>query len=265
MKTIAAAVLLSSLCALAGPPPVEEVSPNGKTSIMETPMMCPTKSKRAREVYNQGKDAEEAGQLPEAIKLFESAVKADPKYCDAMDNLGLSLRRTGKIDEAIGWYRKSIAILPKNGTSRMNLAAALRMKKAYAESAVEYQALIDLIPDDPEGYYGLATVKFDLNKDQEAVVPLLEAEKLYLKINSPYAPDAQRMLGGAYYRLEQWPDAVKYLTLAVEATPVDPKMNLMLGTALVKNKKAAAAKPYLMKAKGLGAPVPPDIATAAGL
>ncbi len=179
MKTLAAVVLVSSFAVHAAPPPIVEPSPNGETSITETPMQCPTANDKARKLYNDGKDAEEAGKMDEALELFQQAVKADPKFCDAMDNMGLTYRRSGKIDEAVEWYRKSIAINAKNGTSRMNLGAALRMKKSYAESAAAYSDLIKALPKDPEGYYGLATIHLDLDKPAEAIEPMLMAEKLY--------------------------------------------------------------------------------------
>ena len=47
-------------------------------------------------------------QLQEAEPLLRKAIELDPKYCDAMDNLGVVLRRLGNIEQAIEWYKRSI-------------------------------------------------------------------------------------------------------------------------------------------------------------
>ena len=139
------------------------------------------------------------------------------------------------------------------------------MKKAYPEAAVEYAALIKVLPDDPEGHYGLGAVQLDLNEPKKALAPLLQAEKLYLADGSPYVSDARTMLSRAYFRLEDWANAVRYLELILPATPDDPRLNLQLGTALTKLKKGATAKPYLMKARERGVNIPADVAAEAGL
>jgi tetratricopeptide (TPR) repeat protein len=265
MRRFLAAVLVSSSLVNAAPPPKVVDSPNGETSVMTSELVCNTKNQKAGELYDKANDAEERGDLEEARKLFEQSVKLDPKFCDAMDDLGLMYRRQGKLDEAISWYRKSIALVSKNGTARMNLAAALRMKKDYPESAKEYSALIKVMPKNAEGYYGLGSVLLDQGKPADALKPLLEAEKLYLADRSPYVGDAQTMLGRAYFRTEAWANAVKYLELVIAASPNDGHLNLQLGTSLAKLKKGAKAKPYLIKARDQGATIPGDVAAEAGL
>ena len=265
MRALLPALVVSLVVNAAPPVPRVVSSPNGQTSIMEAAMVCPTKNEKARKLYNDGNDAEEAGKVAEALKLFDAAAKLDPKFCDAMDNVGLMHRRQGDLDEAIAWYRKSLTVVSKNGSARMNLAAALRMKKDFDASAAEYAALIKVLPEDPEGYYGLASVKLDLDRPKEAVAPLLDAERLYLGMKSPYVSDARVLLGRTYLKLENWAAAAKYLALVVAATPNDANANLQLGTALVKLKKNAEARPYLNKVRALGGVVPDELATEAGL
>jgi hypothetical protein len=48
-------------------------------------------------------------------------------------------------------------------------------------------------------------------------------------------------------------------------SPNDAPLNLQLGTALLKSKKKAQAKPYLLKVRQLGGEVPADVAAEAGL
>lgn len=247
------------LLALAGAPPRTVSSPNGKTSVAETAVVCPTKNEDARLAYNEGTDFEKAGKIAEARAAYARAISLDPKYCDAMDNLGLSHRHAGELDEAIAWYRKSIAIQPKNGTSRMNLGAALRMKKDFDGAVVAYGELARVMPKNPEGHYGLGTVYVEQGKLKEAIAPLVEAEKLYVAEGSPYVGDARLALAKIHYRLEDWEPAAKYLTSVHQGLPNHRDVNLMLGIALARAKKPDQAKPYLAKAKELGATLPADL------
>lgn len=256
------ALLLAALLAAA---PKTVSSPNGKTSVLETAVICPTKNEDARKSYNLGTDLERDGKVAEARAAYEQALKLDPKYCDAMDNLGLSYRHAGQLDEAIAWYQKSIAVQPKNGTSRMNLGAALRMKKDLDGAAAAYQDLVKVLPKDPEGHYGLGSIYVERGKTKEAIPSLLEAERLYLAEKSPYVGDARISLAKGYYAIEDWVGAAKYLELVYPAMPTNVQVNLMLGTALAKAKKNDKAKPYLVKARDLGATVPADLAAQVGM
>lgn len=266
MRALLLVAVVASSLAVAGPPKPKTVSsPNGETSVMESPLVCPSKVTKAKELYNAGLDAEEAGDLQPARDLFQQALKADPKYCDAMDNLGLMYRRAGMLDEAIGWYRKSLQLQSKNGTARMNLAAALRMKNDLPAAATEYAALIKVLPDDPEGHFGAGAVALDQGKPAEAIAPLKEAERLYVAEGSPYVPDARTLLARAYTKLEKWAEAAKVLEALLAAAPGDAQLTLQLGTALVKSGKAAEGKRHLLRARAAGLTIEPDVAAKAGL
>lgn len=251
------------LIALAGAPRTVS-SPNGKSSVAETHVVCPTKNEDARLAYNEGTELEKVGKVPEARAAYERAIALDPKYCDAMDNLGLSHRHAGQLDAAIGWYRKSIAVQPKNATARMNLGAALRMNNDLAGAAAAYAELVKALPKNPEGHYGLGSVLLEQGKPKDAIAPMLEAEKLYLAEASPYVGDARLVLAKTYYALEDWEPAAKYLAHVHQGLPNHRDVNLMLGTALARAKKPAQAKPHLAKAKELGATLPADLAELAG-
>lgn len=50
-------VAVASSLAVAGPPKPKTVSsPNGETSVMESPLVCPSKVVKAQQLYNSGPD-----------------------------------------------------------------------------------------------------------------------------------------------------------------------------------------------------------------
>ena len=55
----------------------------------------------ASAVFNQGVIAWNAGKIPDAQKLFEQAVAADPKMADAHYWLGMAMVNQGKLPEAV--------------------------------------------------------------------------------------------------------------------------------------------------------------------
>jgi hypothetical protein len=64
----------------------------------------------ARRVNVAGESAYRAGNYPEAIRLFRSAVELDGSYGQAYSNLGLAFQKAGRVAEALWANRKAIAL-----------------------------------------------------------------------------------------------------------------------------------------------------------
>jgi tetratricopeptide (TPR) repeat protein len=180
--------------------------------MVEVPeIVCATKSDQARGAFNRAIQVMSQGKIDEAMRLYRRAIELDPRFCDAMDNLGVLLRRQGKIDEAIGFYRRSIAVNRMNPVARTDLAVALYLQGKREEAIGEYEALITLRPDDPEGYYNLAMIQLDMRHPAAAIALLEKAERLYAARKSPLITDAQFMLGVAHHDARQCEKAEPYL------------------------------------------------------
>ena len=68
----------------------------------------PSDNKKALEYYSEGLKAVKANNWKLAAESFEKAVKEDPKFYYAWDNLGVNLRRLERYDEAIEAYQNSL-------------------------------------------------------------------------------------------------------------------------------------------------------------
>ena len=64
----------------------------------------------ASAVFNQGVIAWNAGKIPDAQKLFEQAVAADPKMAEAHYWLGMALVNQGKLPEAVKSFEEYLKL-----------------------------------------------------------------------------------------------------------------------------------------------------------
>jgi tetratricopeptide (TPR) repeat protein len=66
-------------------------------------------------VYNQGVDLMLAKKLPEAQAKFEQAVKENPRFAEAHNNLGYTLRKQGvaNYEKSLEHYNTAIRLKPK--------------------------------------------------------------------------------------------------------------------------------------------------------
>ena len=230
-------------------------------SVFDTDIYCSSDIAEARDLYNQGLDAENAGDFEAALTLYGKAIDLDPEYCDAMDNLALNLKRLGRVEESIAWYERSLEVLPTNDAAQLGLANAYYYLNRYDEARVEFQKMIDLYPQNPEGYYGIGSVEYSTGNFQKAIELLKQAEALYIEQNSPYAADAQNRIGYSYFDLGDMPNAVLYLEKAYPTYKDDQYLNYFLGISYYVQSPVqdlAKAKSLLKDAKRLGYPLEPE-------
>ena len=66
-------------------------------------------------VYNQGVDLMKAKQFAQAQGKFEQAVKLDPGFAEAYNNLAFTLRKQGSANfqQSLAYYNKAIQLKPK--------------------------------------------------------------------------------------------------------------------------------------------------------
>lgn len=62
--------------------------------------------------YNQGVEAQDQGDYERAVQLYRKALRKNPNFPDALNNLGFSLRSIGKqyLDEAMQHYNKALKL-----------------------------------------------------------------------------------------------------------------------------------------------------------
>jgi Tfp pilus assembly protein PilF len=95
------------------------------------------------------------GEIDEAIRQFQEAVRLKPAYTDAHYNLGVALFKEGQTDEAISEYQEAIRLKPDYADFHYNLGVALFKKGLTDEAMGQYQEAVRLKPE-----YGPAYINF---------------------------------------------------------------------------------------------------------
>jgi len=103
-----------------------------------------------------GTEASESGRWDEAIEHYLDALRHEPEYTKARNNLGIALARTGRLEEAVAAYERVLRDAPDHGNARFNLANALsRLGRLDAAVAVYLEVLRSDV-DDADAHFNLA-------------------------------------------------------------------------------------------------------------
>lgn len=136
------------------------------------------------------------GKHEEAKEAFESALKLDPNYADALYNMGVMYETAGKAPEAEDCYLKAVA-LKETAEGRNNLANTQRAQLKLEQAEANYRRATQL------GYAGAQmnlSLLLMLKGDYIQGIPLFEMREQYGS-NEAYGP-AREML--RLLRNEDW-------------------------------------------------------------
>lgn len=163
-----------------------------------------TENKAAFEFYSKGIEASEGGNSKKAVKYYKKALKEDPEFAFAWDNLGLSYRRLNDFDKAIESYGKSLEIDPYGVMPLQNIAVAYLYKKEYSNAIDAYERLAEIDANNPEVYYGIGNVYASHLKDYvKGLEYMCKAYVIYVEQQSPYRTDAEKVIGTIYSEMKK--------------------------------------------------------------
>lgn len=162
-----------------------------------------SESEAANNFYFDGNTAYKAENYKDAVKLFKKAIKEDPEFIFAIDNLGLTYRILGDYKKAVSIYDKSIAIYSQGTYAILNQAIAYTYLKDYDSALSNYNYLINLYPSDPEGYYGAGKVLVLAENYETAIDYVFFAHRIYTSQNSEFVKDTKDLTSVIYEKLKE--------------------------------------------------------------
>lgn len=152
-----------------------------------------------------------------AIDFFQRAVKIDPDYSDAYNNLGYAHAKIGKFDAAIPFYKKAVSNLfyatPEK--AYVNMGKAYYRLGRYEEAALAYKEAIKRAPNFDLAYLGLALCYNATGKYGDASAALSHA----IALNPQYKGNTKRAaedflirkLGASNYDQKDFADFLEIL------------------------------------------------------
>ncbi|PIK97708.1 tetratricopeptide repeat protein [Synechococcus sp. 63AY4M1] len=120
----------------------------------------------------------QAGQLPEAISLYQQVLQAQPAHPEALHLLGICRQQQGSLEEAIALMQQALAQQPWFPDAHYNLAIVLKQVGCLEEAKAHLQQALEQGGPDPEVLYQLGLVLRQQGELEAALVPLKQALEL---------------------------------------------------------------------------------------
>ena len=180
-------------------------------SIIETTedVQSTALSKDPKVLLENSKEKQRIGAYDEAIEILNMAVKIDPKFVPAYNQIGLILFEADKKNESVEAFKKAIAIDPKNLNSRLGLGKTYSMITRNDLAVEQYLKAADLKKNDPEILFKIALEYWyhqNLEKSKEYYNKVLEIDSSHTQ--------AHLNLISVYESLEEWKKAIREIEIS---------------------------------------------------
>ena len=156
--------------------------------------------------------------LVDARSSFEQVLKLTAAYPDtgpnAWNNLGLLATREGRTAEAIDYFQGALRLNPDYWIALENLGNAYRQQKRWDDARAALERAVAARPREPEANYSLAMVYAQMEDTERAYQYLQKALTL-----RPDYPEALNNLGVLYLRTRRRDDAVAKFEECIRVAP----------------------------------------------
>jgi tetratricopeptide (TPR) repeat protein len=130
----------------------------------------------AQKAYQKGEQAASKGNLEAACAHFEEAVKIDPEFADAYNDLGAAKAGMKQLPEAAAEFQKAIDLAPEHPLALPNLSIVLAKMKNYHDAGEVARRALRVAPGSGKIHYILAvSILADHGNLDDALVHLERA------------------------------------------------------------------------------------------
>jgi tetratricopeptide (TPR) repeat protein len=106
--------------------------------------------------------------LEKAIEQYRAAIRIEPRFRPAYQNLGAALVRMGHLPEAMVAYQQGLQYYPQNAELHFNLAVALSVQGHKADAMQELRRVLELKPEHDRAKAALRKLEGREGKDSRA-------------------------------------------------------------------------------------------------
>jgi len=127
------------------------------------------KRRVTNDLFQRGLAAHQAGQIDDAIGLYSTALRQNPKQPDVWNNLGVALRRSKKFEAALIAYRRAADLRPDNAGLWSNMGNCLREMMRFDEALIAHKKALELDDTIKSHTFNAGLVYRDLNRFDDAL------------------------------------------------------------------------------------------------
>jgi len=201
----------------------------GSSSPPAAPARPPARSltEEAVAANRQAIDLAMQGQLDEAVVSFERALRLNPDYPDAHNNLGNVFYFQKRYAEAVACYEQAIRMRPDFAEAYNNLGNSLSCLKRHQEAADNCRKALALQPDFAGAHNNLGVALKGLDQPEEAIISYRRALRL-----KPDFAEAHHNLGLALAEQDDLEAAANSYRQALRLKPDYAEAHWALGVVL---------------------------------
>ncbi|HEY3457813.1 MAG TPA: tetratricopeptide repeat protein, partial [Bryobacteraceae bacterium] len=181
----------------------------------------------------------------QVIAAFEEAIRLQPDFAEAHNNLGLVYTQSGNDEKAAPAFREAIRLRPDFADAHQNLGTLL-ITSDSAEAVRELQKAIALQPNLLKAQYNLA-LAYDANPADGLPKEIEQLRKLLAM--DPKYPRAEFALGKALLKSGKIDEAIAHLQTAVANDPKAGEAFYQLGLALSRAGRKPEAAEAIAKSR----------------
>lgn len=129
--------------------------------------VCPL---NAKVHYNIAKMYSDEGNVELAMSRYQLAIRLNPQYDQALNNLGNLLKDKGNLNEAETLLQQAVEIRPEFSAAWMNLGIVQSSLKKYNLAEMSYLTALRHRTNYPDCYYNLGNLYLEENRHAEALI-----------------------------------------------------------------------------------------------
>jgi tetratricopeptide (TPR) repeat protein len=187
---------------------------------------------KAIKLYDEGRKFEQQARLSSAERAYRKAIKINPHFVEALNNLGNILVDKKQLKEATVVYQKAIKLRPDHSMLLNNLGNSLQLQ-GENETAIEYfNSAIALEPNYADVYSNLGNAFNGLRDLDNAIQSYRKA--ISLDSNNK---EAHNGLANVHAQNEEYDLAIESFQRALEVDPMHKEAYTGLGNVLSEQDK----------------------------
>ncbi len=194
--------------------------------IPERDETASTVSKKALSAFQKASAESAKGNTAQAIEFLQKAVKEDPKFYEAYNNLGVQYQKLNEWDKAVEAFQQSITIRNDSAKPHINLGNLYLALQKPDKAADSFKQALVFDSNSVAALWGLGQIYF---RKQE-YGPAAEHLDMATHLAPRQSRDAFLLLAQIHILQQEFPKARHVLEALLDYFPADPEAQKILAT-----------------------------------